>query len=73
VPLAAAALQYVLANPHVSTVLLGPRSVAELDASLAAAQAPLPATLWADLEREAGVPRPAQADAPSAVAANEAS
>jgi D-threo-aldose 1-dehydrogenase len=73
VSLAAAALQYVLANPHVSTVLLGPRSVAELDASLAAAQAPLPATLWADLEREAGVPRPAQADAPSAVAANEAS
>jgi D-threo-aldose 1-dehydrogenase len=52
VPLAAAALQYVLANPAIATVLIGPRSVAELDANLAAAEHPIPAALWADLARE---------------------
>jgi len=52
VPLAAAALQFVLANPEITTVLLGPRTVAELDANLAAAECAIPAELWADLARE---------------------
>ena len=46
---AAAALQFVLANPAITTVLIGPRTVAELDANLAAAECAIPAALWADL------------------------
>jgi D-threo-aldose 1-dehydrogenase len=49
VPIGAAALQFVLAQPAITTVLLGPRSVAELDANLAASRAEIPETLWADL------------------------
>lgn len=49
VPLAAAALQFVLAQPAIRTVLIGPRSVAELEATLAAAELPIPAALWTDL------------------------
>jgi len=60
VPMAAAALQYVLSNPAITTVLLGPRSVSELDANLAAAECPVPAELWVDLARE-GVAEPRQA------------
>ena len=52
VPLAAAALQFVLANPAITTVLIGPGSVAELDANLAAAEYPIPAALWSALARE---------------------
>jgi len=52
VPLAAAALQYVLANPAITTVLIGPASVAELDANLAAADYPIPAALWPALARD---------------------
>jgi D-threo-aldose 1-dehydrogenase len=58
VPLAAAAIQYVLRNPNVACVLLGPRSVAELDANLAAARRDVPAALWDALARECGVPPP---------------
>ena len=54
VPLAAAALQFVLANPAITTVLLGPRSVAELDANLMAVECEIPDELWSDLAR-AGV------------------
>ena len=52
VPIAAAALQYVLSNPAVTTVLLGPRSVAELDANFAAAECAISPELWADLASE---------------------
>ncbi len=51
VPLGTAALQFVLANPAITTVLLGPRSVAELDASLAAVEHGVPPALWAELAR----------------------
>lgn len=62
VPIGAAALQFVLANPAIRTVLIGPGSVAELDANLAAATMPIPDALWADLA-DAGIiahdcPRP---------------
>jgi D-threo-aldose 1-dehydrogenase len=74
VPLAAAALQYVLAHPAVTTVLLGPRSVAELDANLAAAAHAIPDALWSELEAARiippGRPRPR---APAAVAARAGS
>ena len=58
VPLAAAALQYVMANPAITTVLIGPRTVAELDANLDAAEFAIPDALWADLAHEGiGHPR----------------
>jgi D-threo-aldose 1-dehydrogenase len=64
VPIAAAALQFVMANPAIDTVLLGPRSVVELDANLAALRVPIPEALWSALEDEAiiprGSPRPSQ-------------
>ena len=63
---AAAALQFVLANPAITTVLLGPRTVAELDANLAAAECPIPAALWADLAARTRVARRASIGARSA-------
>jgi D-threo-aldose 1-dehydrogenase len=61
-PIAAAALQFVTAHPAVTTVLVGPRTVAELDANLAAVEHQIPAQLWSDLEADgllpAGSPQP---------------
>ncbi|HZX01467.1 aldo/keto reductase [Kribbella sp.] len=54
VPLAAAALQFPLAHPRVSTVLIGARTVAELDDDLALLDVEIPPALWADL-RNAGL------------------
>jgi D-threo-aldose 1-dehydrogenase len=50
VPLAAAALQFAASHPAVATVLIGPRTIAELDANLADYAAPIPAALWSALE-----------------------
>lgn len=62
VPLAAAALQFVLANPSITTVLIGPRTLTELDLNLAAGRYPIPDALWSDLEGAdlipSGIPRP---------------
>ena len=41
-----------MANPSITTVLLGPRSVDELEQNLAAATAPLPPQFLETLERE---------------------
>jgi D-threo-aldose 1-dehydrogenase len=49
VPMAAAALQFPLAHPQVCSVLLGPRSTAELDVNLDLLEIDIPAGLWADL------------------------
>ena len=49
VPMAAAALQFPLAHPQVCSVLLGPRSTAELDVNLDLLEIDIPARLWADL------------------------
>jgi D-threo-aldose 1-dehydrogenase len=49
VPLAAAALQFPLAHPRVCSVLLGPRSIAELETSLDLLEVDIPAQLWRDL------------------------
>ncbi len=46
VPLAAVALQFVLRNGHVGSVLLGPRSVTELDELLDAYAQPVPESHW---------------------------
>jgi D-threo-aldose 1-dehydrogenase len=52
VPLPAAALQFPLAHPRVSTVLIGFRSVAELDDDLRWLGTPIPGELWDELRRE---------------------
>jgi D-threo-aldose 1-dehydrogenase len=51
VPLAAAALQFPLAHPRVCTVLVGPRTIDELEIDLALFDADIPAGLWTDLRR----------------------
>jgi D-threo-aldose 1-dehydrogenase len=60
VPLAAAALQFPLAHPRVCSVLLGPRSIAELETNLRLLEVDIPAQLWRDLSDD-GLIRP---DAP---------
>jgi D-threo-aldose 1-dehydrogenase len=52
VPLPAAALQFPLAHPRVSTVLMGFRSITELVDDLRWLQTPIPADLWDELRRE---------------------
>ena len=52
VPLGAAAVQFPLAHPVVCTVLIGPRTVGELDMDLALFEVDIPPRLWADLRRE---------------------
>jgi D-threo-aldose 1-dehydrogenase len=64
-PVTAAALQFPLGHPAVCSVLTGPRSVAELDANVAAFRTEVPPPLWADL-RDRGLLR---LDAPVPVAA----
>lgn len=51
VPLAAAALRFPLAHPRVCMVLVGPRTVDELEMDLALFDAEIPADLWTDLRR----------------------
>ena len=52
VPIAAAALQFPLAHPCVSTVLVGPRTIGELDMDLALFKVEIPPGLWTDLRRQ---------------------
>jgi D-threo-aldose 1-dehydrogenase len=52
VSLAAAALQFPLAHPQVCSVLLGPRSIAELDTNLGLLEVDIPPKLWRDLIEE---------------------
>jgi D-threo-aldose 1-dehydrogenase len=51
-PLKAAALQFPLAHPAVTSLLVGARSPAELDEDLALLRLPLARELWEDLRRE---------------------
>jgi D-threo-aldose 1-dehydrogenase len=59
VPLKAAAIQFPLAHPAVVSLLLGARSVAELDENLELLSMPVPAELWDDLRRERLIPEEA--------------
>jgi len=52
VPMAAAAVQFPLAHPQVCSVLLGPRSLDELDMDLGLLSVAIPPALWADLRAE---------------------
>lgn len=51
VPLAAAALQFPFAHPQVRSVLIGPRSISELDRNLELLAVEIPPALWDDLRR----------------------
>jgi D-threo-aldose 1-dehydrogenase len=63
VSIKAAALQFPMAHPAVTSVLLGATSAAELDESIDLLRTPLPPGLWTDLQAEGciapGVPVPA--------------
>ncbi|OQA42479.1 MAG: Pyridoxal 4-dehydrogenase [Chloroflexi bacterium ADurb.Bin325] len=68
VPLSAAALQFPLGHPAVTSLVVGMQQPAEVDANLTALAHPIPAALWADL-RAAGLldaNAPAPGDAPTA-------
>lgn len=52
VPVPAAALQFCLAHPAVSTVLVGCRTVDEMRQAAAWIQAPIPEKLWTDLQED---------------------
>jgi D-threo-aldose 1-dehydrogenase len=52
VPLAAAAVQFPLRHPAISSVLVGCRSAAEVEENVALAELELPAGLWEELEAE---------------------
>lgn len=56
VPLKAAALQFVLAHPAVTSVIPGPRSVAEAEENFSMIQYPIPAQLWDELRQEGLIP-----------------
>jgi D-threo-aldose 1-dehydrogenase len=62
VPMAAAALQFPLAHPRVCTVLIGPRTIGELETDLSLFEVEIPPQLWADLRQEgllgADIPTP---------------
>jgi D-threo-aldose 1-dehydrogenase len=56
VPLAAAALQFPLAHPAISSIIPGALSRGVVAANVAALQAEVPADLWAELKREGLLP-----------------
>jgi D-threo-aldose 1-dehydrogenase len=62
VSLAAAAIQVPLAHPCVCTVLIGPRTIGELETDLSLFEVEIPPQLWSDLRQEgllgADVPTP---------------
>ena len=59
VPLKAAAIQFPLAHPAVTSLLLGARSVAELEENLELLATPVPVDLWEELRRERLIPEEA--------------
>ncbi|MEV6130556.1 aldo/keto reductase [Streptomyces violaceusniger] len=56
VPLAAAALQFPFAHPQVASVLVGARSVAELEMDLDLLKVVIPSALWHDLRASGLLP-----------------
>jgi D-threo-aldose 1-dehydrogenase len=52
VSIGAAALHFVLRNPAVTTMLVGPSTIDELERNLDALDEPVPDALWRDLRSE---------------------
>ncbi len=63
VAIGAAAMQFVLMNRDISTMLIGPTSVEELDRNVANLDHPIPDALWIDLGDAGLVPRAKQEEA----------
>ena len=67
VPIAAAALQFVMGHPVVSAVIPGAASAAQVERNVATFRHPIPADLWAELKAEGllreEAPVPAEEDA----------
>jgi D-threo-aldose 1-dehydrogenase len=59
VPLRAAAVQFPLGHPAVQTVVVGCRSVAQLEDSVRMFETPIPAALWEELKAERLLPEEA--------------
>ena len=59
VNLKAAAIQFPLAHPAVTSILTGVRSAAEFDENLALFQTPIPDALWLDLKGQGLIPEAA--------------
>jgi D-threo-aldose 1-dehydrogenase len=53
VPLPAAALQFVIAHPAISSFIAGTRTVEQLKQNLAWFEFPIPSVLWTDLKKKA--------------------
>ena len=53
VPLAAAALQFLLAHPAVASHVPGTRTVAQMDQNIGWIEHPIPAAFWQDLKHKA--------------------
>ena len=64
VPLKAAAIQFPLAHPAVTSVLTGARSVAELEENARMLQAEIPVDLWQELRAEGLLPEEAPVPTP---------
>lgn len=56
VPLQAVAIQFAMRHPAVSSVLIGARSVREVDENVAAATFPVPDAIWAEVEERVRKP-----------------
>jgi len=69
VDLRVAALQFPLAHPAVTTMVIGAQSADEVEANIAGVAAPIPADLWSDLQTAGliaeGVPVPQEDDPPA--------
>ena len=59
VDLGAVAMQYQLRNPNITTALVGPRDVAEIEANVRHATTPLPEGIWDELEQAMATLEPA--------------
>jgi aryl-alcohol dehydrogenase-like predicted oxidoreductase len=59
--LGAVAMQYQLRNPNITTALVGPRDVGEIEANVRHATTVLPAGIWEELEGVMGTLEPAEA------------
>ncbi len=59
IPLMAAALQFPLGHPAIVSVLIGPRSTAQVEQNVALFNTDIPADLWAELKHERLLPEDA--------------
>jgi aryl-alcohol dehydrogenase-like predicted oxidoreductase len=53
-PIQALAIQWVLRNPRVGTILIGPKTPAEVEENVRMATMPLPEGIWAEVDERIG-------------------